>query len=257
MRLRKALRKIHRWIGLLASVWLLLLAVTGLLLQHADGLKLTQKPVKSVALLQWFEVVQFQQAWDLDNQRWFQVNNQIKWSDGEPWSVDSPVLDVIKLNHKNAAGLGEYVLVTSDVIYWANVEGELVYALDGLDGVPSAISQVAQVDNFLLIKAANQWYEVTPEASIQPASQSLLTQLKDAHGGSMKPQPRSMSAAEVEQQLPLFQSPSFTYDKVIHGVHSGLKGSVWLNTLSALALLYLCLSGIYLFFKAPKSKRLK
>ena len=51
MRLRKFLRRIHRWVGIVASVWLLLLATTGFLLQHKDDWNLSKYHTQSSWIL--------------------------------------------------------------------------------------------------------------------------------------------------------------------------------------------------------------
>ena len=50
------LYKLHRYTGLLSAVVFLMLAVTGIALNHTDDLKLDQKMIKSSLLLDWYGI---------------------------------------------------------------------------------------------------------------------------------------------------------------------------------------------------------
>ena len=50
------LRRVHYWLGLGLALPLILLALTGILLNHSDGLKLAHRFVNSNLLMQWYGV---------------------------------------------------------------------------------------------------------------------------------------------------------------------------------------------------------
>ncbi len=237
MRIRKALRKIHRWVGLLSALWLLQLAVTGLLLQHADDFKLTQTHVSSPTVLKWFGYGTRQQVWDLDQQVIYQVDEVVGFS----------TLQVKIAAPLTAAALwqDQWMVATADTLYGFNQQGETVLQLDDFDGLPTPVSALDADKENLYIQAGERWYRLLPSGEFQATTQTINQPI----------QARSMTTAEQQQFLAVALQDKLSYDKVLHGIHAGIQGSKWLNSLSALALMFLCFSGIYLFFKHPKSKR--
>ena len=237
MRVRKALRKIHRWVGLLSALWLLQLAITGLLLQHADDFKLTQTYVSSPAVLQWFGYGTRQQAWDLNQQVIYQVDGVVGFS----------AVQVKMAVPLTGAALwqDQWMVATANTLYGFNQQGETVLQLDDFDGLPTPISALSAEKGDLHIQANDQWFMMLPSGEFQATTQTI----------KQPSQARPMTTAEQHQFFATALQDTLSYDKVLHGIHAGIQGSKWLNSLSALALLFLCLSGIYLFFKHPKSKR--
>ncbi len=236
MRLRKALRNLHRWAGLLSAVWLLLLAFTGLLLQHADRFGLSQMHVTSAATLQWFGYGQRQLAWDFGDETFYQLDDVISFQTAQSHSA-APVVAVAKWKN-------QWVVATEGSLRWLNELGETIDQLDDFDGLPTPIAQMTVNDDQLLILVQDQWYQQTQTGF----------QLHQPQPKSTVIEPRALTGAEKTALFSELLGDKLSYDKVLHGIHAGIQGSVWLNTLSALALFFLCFSGIYLFFKKPKRK---
>lgn len=241
MRLRKALRKIHRWVGLLSALWLLQLAITGLLLQHADALRLTESHVTSSTLLQWFDHGRRQQIWDHTDGPLVQIDDVVLLG-RHRLHVPAPL---VAAAHWDAAETGRlWVMATEQTLYGVNASGEVVFQYDDFDGLPTPVQALVFEAGHLSLASAEQWYAV-----------SIGGEFTDSQKPIQPPVPfRPLSQAEQRQYVATALSDKLTWDKVIHGIHAGIRSSVWLNTLSGLALLYLCFSGIYLFFKPPKRK---
>ena len=242
MRIRKLLRKIHRWVGLLSALWLIQLAITGLLLQHADDLKLTTTHVSSPAVLKWFGYGSRAQIWQYGDQTFYQIDGVVGFG-GLQVDLSSPVIAAV--NGLKVDAQTQWVVATSSALYWFNPQGEIRLQLDDFDGVPTPISGLSIQDNSITVLVENQWYVMQADKEFAVTSQHP----ESIHTG------RSMTAKEQNQYFAAALKDKLSYDKVLHGIHAGIQGSKWLNSLSALALLFLCLSGIYLFFKHPKSKR--
>ena len=242
MRLRKALRKIHRWVGLLAALWLLQLASTGLLLQHADDFNLTQKHVSSAKLLKWFGYGARQQIWHHNNNVLYQIDDVVGFN-GQLVTLSAQIVGAVRVTDLDAQQL--WVVATRDALYWFNQQGETSRQLDDFDGVPTPISGLYSEDNNLYIQVKNQWFAMQAAGDFIPTTQNHVA---DSTG-------RSMTSTEQNQYFATALTNKLSYDKVLHGIHAGIQGSKWLNSLSALALFYLCFSGIYLFIKQPSRKR--
>ncbi len=238
MRVRKLLRKIHRWVGLLSVIWLLQLTITGLLLQHSDALGLSDSYVKSAKILTWFDGGKRQQAWDFDGTVLYQIDDIVAYSDVTIKQAEL-VIGVAKINQ-------DWWLASAQAVYRYNEQGELLLQVDAYDGLPFPIQQVAYNTEIFAVQANNKWSEIAANGLVQPLNPSSKIITTPS---------RSLSSTEQDELFPQILGHTLSYDKVLHGIHSGIKGSSWLNTFSGFALLYLCFSGLYLFFKQPKSKR--
>lgn len=238
MRMRKALRKIHRWTGLLSALWLLQLAMTGLLLQHADDLKLTQTHVSSPTVLKWFGYAKNHQIWYSGEQAIYQVDDVVGFNDVKA-NIAAPLVGVVRSQN-------QWLVATSDSVYRFNQQGEIIQQLDDYDGVPTPINQlIINKQGDVDIQVEEQWYTLQASGDFIATQQTFNKPI----------QARPMTASEQSQYLSQALQGKLSYDKVLHGIHAGIQGSKWLNSLSALALIFLCFSGIFLFFKQPKNKR--
>ncbi|MCB1582786.1 MAG: PepSY domain-containing protein [Xanthomonadales bacterium] len=239
MRLRKALRKIHRWVGLLASVWLLQLAVTGLLLQFATQWNLTNSYVKSPMILQWFDYGKRLQAFDTGQQSIYQVDDVLVIKDQKH---QTPAIIVSAHMWQD-----QWLVATENTLSLYEQNGDLSNQWDDFDGLPIPINTLGSNQYAMYLQSRSQWFEINLNGEFQPVNGQKLEPAAAVR--------TTLNSAEKERLFTEVLSDKLSFDKVVHGVHSAMKGSVWLNTLSALALIYLCISGIYMFFKAPNKNK--
>ncbi len=232
MHKRRLFRKIHRWVGLLSALWLLQLTVTGLLLQHANYLGLNRSYVSQNAILQWFNYGHHQQAWESNHQTLYQIDDQVIIN-GQNTSIEQQLVAAI---HNGQ----QWIVATKSTLYWFNEQGQISQQLDAFDGVPNPIQGLAFYDRNLLIWVNNKHWLMNKQGHWHPTNVTVNITF---------PSPRSLKVDEQKRLLPIALGQRLSFDKVLYGIHSGLKSSIWLNTLSGFALLYLSLSGIYLFFK--------
>lgn len=240
MRLRKLLRKVHRWVGLLASLWLLQLAVTGLLIQLADPLGLTKRSVQSAMILKWFDFGRLQQAFDVAEDTVVQIDDRVSLH-GVVVDVPEPILAVARSG-------GQWLLATSHSLRWYNNEGSPILQVDEFDGLPTPVDGLFVHADQVYVQHQQKWYAW--QADDYQFSETELRFTASQSG-------RALNDQEQAEHFASLLKGRLTAEKVLHGIHSGLKSSFWLNVLSALALLYLCLSGIYLFFKQPRTRKNK
>lgn len=238
MRLRKALRKIHRWVGLLASVWLLQLAITGLLLQFASQWNLTNSYVKSPMILQWFDYGKHIQVFESGDRSIYQIDDVLAIN-GKKHQVSGKVVSAVMWQN-------QWLVATENSLSAYLQNGDLLNQRDDFDGLPTPVNALGNHEDGLYIQSQSQWFELNQKGEFETAEH---VNIESAHASRTQ-----LNSSEKQLIFEDVLADKLSYDKVIHGIHSAMKGSVWLNTLSALALIYLCLSGIYLFFKAPKKK---
>ena len=237
MRLRQFLRKIHRWVGLLSALWLLQLASTGLLLQHADDFGLSNRFVSSATILQWFDYGKHQTAWEADGSVLYQIDDQVI-IEGNKTELAAKVVSVAKTDN-------QWLVATKNNITWLNHQAEIINQIDDFDGLPTPIKNINVSKGVLSIISEKGSFSQNDQGDFLQHQYPVI---------ESKIQSRPLTSNESSQSMALAFENKLGYDKVIHAIHSGMKSMPLLNTLSALALIYLSLSGIYLFIK-PSFRR--
>ncbi|KAA3641433.1 MAG: hypothetical protein DWP95_06835 [Proteobacteria bacterium] len=238
MKIRRKLRFLHRWLGLLTSLWVIQLAFTGLLLQQTDKLSLDKRYVDSVWLLEWFGYGQKTQAFRHQGEVIYQVDDRLLMAD--------KVQRLSQTVHFAAKKNKLWLAATEQALYGLNHNNEVIWRLDDFDGLPTPLHNL-HVDEHIWIKHNKQWYQINAQFVITPSAAPI--------GGINHAQKDNLTAAERQTVLPKTLSQVLSYDKVLADIHAGYKGSVWLNSLTALALLYLSMSGIIMFFKNKSKNR--
>ncbi|MCW8870597.1 MAG: PepSY domain-containing protein [Proteobacteria bacterium] len=238
MKIRRKIRFLHRWIGLLASIWILQLALTGLLLQQSKELSLHERYVESVWLLQWFGYGQKTQAFSHQGEQIYQIDDQLIINQ-QRQRIPQIILFAAKRNN-------EWLVATEQSLYGLNAQNEIIWRLDDFDGLPTPIENL-HVEDRIWIKNNRQWYTIDAEFQIKESHEPVVS-LNQA-------QNKQLTDDERHQIFPKALAQVLSYDKVLADIHAGYKSSVWLNSLSALALLFLSLSGIILFFKTKNKNQ--
>ena len=238
MRIRRQLRFLHRWIGLLASVWVLQLALTGLLLQQSNNLSLHQRYVDSAWLLHWFGYGQKTQAFSHHGEQIYQVDDRLL--------IHNQVQRMPQTIRFAAKKDKLWLVATEQALYGLNTHNEIIWRLDDFDGLPTPINNL-HVNDQIWIQHNKQWYQINAQLQIHKSTAPEKVISHARH--------KQLSADERRRVVPKALSQVLSYDKVLADIHAGYKGSVWLNTLTAVALLFLSLSGLFLFFKTKRKDR--
>lgn len=237
--MRKTLRLIHRWLGLFAALWLLLLAVSGLLLQQADWLGLSDRYVSSPTVLKWFDYGRQQQAFDDQQQSLYQIDDVVVFND-----FRLPLAEPIV-----AAGRfqGQWIVVTKNSLYWLNNQGQISRQLDDFDGLPTPVEDL-KISNYIVLKSHDRWFELQDDHTFRPTV--------DSSESESLYKSRPLKGTEKNKIISKALANRLSYDTLLAAVHGGTKGSNWLNTISALALVFLSISGLIMFFKPKRRRRL-
>jgi hypothetical protein len=235
----------HRWIGLAAVVFVIVLAVSGLALNHTDELQLDASFVQSPALLNWYGIhapdnITSYTAGPLTISA---LGNDIYNNTTRLPNLHAPLVGAVEFG-------GLIVVATTDKLLLLTISGELVEQLDSAAGVPGGIRAIGiTTDNMLTIRTMQgnyttdtdftAWHETTtPDVAwvspVTPA-ENLLTGLRESYRGN---------------GLPL--------ERVILDLHSGrIMGSWGIYVMDAAAILCLLLafSGVWLWGKRRTSAR--
>jgi hypothetical protein len=234
MRLRKFIRKFHRWIGILASLWLLLLASTGLLLQHSQDWHLDKSYINSPLLLKTYGIGQQFIAFEDNNHQLLQIDKQLI-QDGQT---------TIKLQQEIKSAIhyqSNWVVLTNTQILWINPVGQIIQSLDALDGLDFPIKNIGTNKNTIVAKSKQNLINLQ---TLQPIQVNNIIWSQPIHRQSLKQQ-------AIQQSSHNFLS----LEQFIFDIHAGITTASIFNDFAAIALILLSLSGIFLFFKKRKTNR--
>lgn len=239
-RILRFLRHWHARIGVLAALFFLLLAVTGLALNHTSALQLDKKQVTNRWLMQWYGLQMDHQVmvWDTGEVRLISAGERWLLSDGQP----QPGIPV------GLASLhGVNYVAFSDTLALYLPDGRMVEKL-AVQSLPApAIKRIGVSGESLVLETVRglfysgetlEWQQGAPE---------------NVHWSA----PRSATSGErdlAEQQL----GPSLPLERVFLDIHSGrILGAYgpWVMDVAAVILILLSLSGLWIYFRTILKKR--
>jgi hypothetical protein len=230
---RQRARQWHRWLGILAAAFVLLLAFTGVLLNHTHSLGLDQKHLRTKWVLGLYGIK------SLDDLQGFAIGpHWLSAFGGKLYHDDASIID-FEGELLAAGAWGEFAFaISADQLVLLMPDGEVIESLNS--GLPEGIRSAGvsagrlvlgtDVANVAIDQDFGDWQPVeTPPEWIRASAlpSTLREALMDAYVG-----------------------PGVTVERIVQDVHSGriLGGlGVFLMDLAALALVFLAASGIWLF----------
>ncbi|MEA3413673.1 MAG: PepSY domain-containing protein [Pseudomonadota bacterium] len=228
----------HRYIGLSAAIFIVLLAVTGVFLQHTAGLGLERQYVNNRLLLRWYgikpnPVVSYRTA-----NFWVSGAGEFIYLDGKP--VEGEYGDL-----KGAIEDGPLIIVVSDEsVVLLTRSGEFVERLEAGNGLPEAVLGISRsVDGAVVVRGHTRYWR--PDAD--------WLQWSPWEG----PHPRwntpgSPPGAVLEQISDHNLAHEITWERLLLDLHSGRVLGIWgvyLMDLAAVAMLLLAASGAWVWFQ--------
>ena len=170
MRLRKLLRKIHRYIGVFTAIWLLLLASTGLLLQHSHSWGLDDSFIKNKFILKQYGIGQIIKAFKKDANTLVQVDKNLV--------INNNIVNFSQKIEKIGFYTSFWIVKTQDSQIWYNQKAKIVQTIDEFDEPAVSNSEIRWL--------ANNKDEQLIESAINKVSDGFLTVEKfifDIHAG--------------------------------------------------------------------------
>ncbi len=228
----KSLYVWHRWVGLVAALFVIVLAVTGLALNHTEELELDARHVRTAWLLDWYGIAvpESVPAWRVGD-RWISQWDRRLYLDTRDLG-EHP-----EGRLRGAVAWGDLLIVALDQALLLLTEGgELVEKL-AADDLPGTLQGVALVrERPLLLTNAGQYagdddlvaWQPQPDAAVSPTA------------------PASLPAELAERIAAHWRGTGLTLERVLLDLHSGRilgPAGVYLMDAAAVLLLFLSLSG--------------
>ncbi len=228
----------HRRIGLVTALLVILLAVTGIALNHTQGLGLDKRFVQSGWLLDWYgiQAPEAMQSYRVDD-HWISRLGERLYLDQQELPLHSQHLQgVAKLPDMLVLAVdGELVLLTED--------GQLIERLGAVNGVPPGLQGIAVHEGRLLALTAEGSFVADETLSNwQPVTLTRPTPLA----------PVSPPAELREALARLYRGHDLHLERVVLDLHSGRfwgDWGVWAMDLAALFMLFLAISGSWIWWR--------
>lgn len=235
----------HRYIGLAAAVFVIMLSITGLALNHTEALDLDSTHVESELLLDWYGVhaPQHVTSYRAGTHTITAAGNQVYWNSMRLPGLQGPLVGAIAYYDLIIVAVpGKLLLFTSG--------GELIEQLDGAAGVPAGMQALGITpDNGLAIHAAHGYYRTNADFLEWQETDTL-----DASWAS----PSAPSDELLKALQTAYRGTGLSLERVLLDIHSGRilgRMGVYLVDAAAVLFLLLALSGVWLWTRRRSSAR--
>jgi len=232
-RITRYLYKLHRYAGLLSAIILLMLAVTGIALNHTDDLKLDSQMIQSPSLLDWYgiEAPNNVVSFSTKNHHLTLANQQLYFNDSLLQNHTSHLLGAVETEDFVIIALNNSLLLMS-------LEGELIESIP----LNSIKSIGVSLQGIVTQSESGLNYSDNGLLSWQPANNknilwSTASQLPDPINQKIKNQ---------------FRASILPLERVLLDIHSGRFFGfigIILVDISGILLIILALSGCVIWIR--------
>ena len=234
----------HRQLGLIVSILVIVLSISGILLNHTEKLKLDSNHIQSDFLLKWYGIkkpiitsYQVENNWisHAEDNLYFNkilIENEIHQITGA----------VTTKNFIAVSTQNELILLTTD--------GEKIERLDATTGVPKNIQSLGLSNrNALILKTSKSLFKANEDVTEWTKSQ--IKNIVWSSSSSLPP--------KLETTLnTLFRGKGLTNERVLLDLHSGRifgKAGPMIMDISAVILLILSFTGVWMYVKRSWAMR--
>jgi len=240
--------RFHRWAGLSSFLLLVLVSITGIMLNHTEELNLDEHYINTQWLQTWYGINMPEQEnyFKLKDDYFAQVGKQFYFNQSRLPDEDSPLLGGYKMNHFIVIGF-------KNALYLLTHDGELIEKIDGEKNLPFPVSRIGLSD----IKATSGQLILEVDNKYYTSRDDFIT-WTEVH--SKQFYPFLMDTPDAEDKVfyrKIYLGHELTLERVVLDLHSGrLLGSlgVYLMDMAAVILIILGLSGLWIWSRRFRKK---
>ncbi len=227
----------HRYIGVVIALFIVLLALSGIMLNHTDRFELDKTYIESDWLLNLYGISA--------------PDNITSYSTGQHWVsqwdrqlyLDSRAITQADKQIVGAVFYQDMIIIAQENALFAyTTEGDLIEKMSGSEGIPSGIEALGITDEHqLAVRAANGTFTTNQELLFWQNSPSAISVWSD---NNVLPENR------YQKILKLYRGKGLKLERVILDLHSGrLPGQwgVYFMDFVALLMIFLASSGFWLW----------
>lgn len=235
----------HRYVGISIAIFVIVVAITGIMLNHTGQLALDKKYVQSNWLLEHYGITAPQHIKNYPvKTHWVsQWHEQLYLNTQHIGKTDKNILGAVLYQ-------GMIIIAQDDSLFLYTPEGELIERISGSEGVPSGIEAIGITDNNkLAVNAANGIFTTSNELLFWQKTPSVIT----LWSGSA-----DLPADLYQKILILYRGTGLNLERVILDLHSGrLLGNwgIYFTDFIALMMIFLASSGFWLWLMRTFKKK--
>ena len=234
----------HRQLGLVVSILVIILSVSGILLNHTEKLNLDSNYIKSEFLLKWYGIKKPTIKSYATGKNWIShIEDKLYFNEVLTEKEISRIMGAVTTNNFIA-------IATQDELILLTPGGEKIERLNATTGVPKNIESIG-------LNSTSQLFLKTKTSLFQSNSDvTEWTRSKDTNINWAK---KSTIPVNLENTLSvLFRGKGLTNERVLLDLHSGRilgKAGPLLMDLSAIILLILSFTGCWMYVKRTWAMR--
>jgi hypothetical protein len=236
---------LHRHGGIVAALFVIVVCITGIALNHTDSLGLNKRMVNVAWLMQWYGIKPPQNTSYAIGDSYISHSGTRLLLNGQTIAGQYPrVSGAIQLPNYNVVALNDSLLLLTP-------DGTVIEALRQVHGVPANIHRIGQQNGHVLLQTQTGIWRSGPQllAWVQidlPARDIYWSEPVD-------------TPATLEKNIASMQTgEGLTLERLILDLHSGRmlgRAGPWLADMVAVLFTTLALSGIWMWFKALRRNR--
>ena len=235
----------HRTVGFIATIFILVLVVSGLVLNHAGDLKLDRIYIGNEMILDWYGIApqRLPVSYQAGSHRVTQIDNRLY--------LDK---DEIQGNPEDLRGVvnsGQFMaLAFSSSIYLITGQGDLIEKITREQGLPADLHAIGLGrDGEILIQSGHT--VLCSDMDLQTWRQCRNG---NGHWSASDRLPGDLEKILIQQ----YRGKGLSLEKLILDLHSGRifgRGGVYLIDVSAIIFIILAMSGWWLWLKRRKLQK--
>ncbi len=236
------IRRWHGHVGVAATLFLVFLVFTGIVLNHEEALKLGKREISTAWLMRWYGIPPAEPKLGyLLGERYFSWEGE-KWALGDKLlagSAEKPIGAV-------EAGGVNYI-ATSSILYLYQADGQLLDKLEKQSLPAYPILGLGKMDSSVVLR--------TPSAILASTDGLIWRTAKATNLIWASPQPLPDG---VKRQMTATLAPGLSLQRILLDAHSGRlfgRYGTWVVDIAAIALLILGLSGVWIYWRSSRSRR--
>jgi hypothetical protein len=238
---QKSLRNLHRFGGLISVVFVIVLVVTGIMLNHTEGMSLDERTVGSAAVKNWYglDTPDSLRGYSLRGQWLIQAGDKI-------FLDDTPIADCPQRIVGAAVIPDGVAAATEDSLLLFTADGQLIEKIGAESGLPLGITGLAATDSHFVVAAGGSAWSTTVDVD-------EWEEIKWQDWSKPLPLPPEIATA----LQPHISGDGITLERLVLDIHSGrILGpvGVLLVDAAALLLLFLAVSGLLIHFSGRGKK---
>ncbi len=244
------LKRWHGRMGVLAASFVLLLAFTGLCLNHVSGWGFDTKALRSPTLLGLYGMAEVSTvvSYPLADAYISESNGQLFYQAEEIARCDGALVGALALSINSAA---QIVVACEQELLLFSPNFQLIEKVGVAYGLPVAVKRVGLVDGELLLDTSGGLFAADLNALTWTAVEAGDTP-GSIHWSEAKQAPETLILALVES----VDSEDIAYERLLLDIHSGrILGEWGVYLVDAMAILFmlLAISGLVIWLKGRKA----